>query len=143
MIIFLHQDQMNSDKNPTEIRITWLWPWVIRYFIFCYRSKSLRRTKVLTMPYTVCLTPTQGTHFTRTMSLSIYRYFYALSNIDNINQTSPLPHTPIWAQTQSGPSRCFFEQKTLHSLLRTGWFQEWIWDCVCKLIATFVPMQSN
>ena len=34
-----------------------------------------------------------------------------------------------WVQTQSGPSRCFLEQETLHSLLSTGWFQERIQEC--------------
>ena len=36
-------------------------------------------------------------------------------------------------QTQSGESRCFLEQESLHLLLSTGWFQERIRECFCKL----------
>ena len=31
-----------------------------------------------------------------------------------------------WIRTQSGASRYFLQQETLHSLLNIGWFQEWI-----------------
>jgi hypothetical protein len=31
-----------------------------------------------------------------------------------------------WVQTQSGASRCFLEQETLHKLLSTGWFKKQI-----------------
>ena len=43
----------------------------------------------------------------------------------------------IQVQTQSGASHCFLEQETLLSLVSTGWFKEWIWECAYKLVASY------
>ena len=42
-----------------------------------------------------------------------------------------------WVQTQSGASRCFLEQETLHNLLSTVWFKELIQKCFYKLRAFY------
>ena len=50
--------------------------------------------------------------------------------IDNLKQFK-------YDRQKSGASCCFLEQETLHTLLKSGWFQKQIPECFYKLTAFY------